>query len=620
MGPFLPILISATALFCAFILCLAAKPGVVKRITGVSFVITGIGALLCYGYGYACTIDNLPLAVVRTTLSTATCFLGSSDFSAISDTPFFATDLGKILFWLLLLVARFVTASAILITAGSGILRRLRQLLILRGELVLIYGTTEGALSFGRKMAERKDTSVVFVDASPSTAAEAAARTMGSLVRSDSSALNPNRRFLRSLGIRKNRRIRVYALSGSNSANSRYAAALCKALEEAGIDAAQTSLTMLGLEDSLENALLNGKKYGYGSVTVMDEAEMAARLLIRHVPPFRALSFRENGLPEQGLHCLIVGFGRVGQAVLQQVTMNGQFEGGQFRAAVFAPDCTATSGFLRAQAPGMMNRYDISLHDCDARSREMYDYLSKNAESINYVVVCTGSAKLNLEIAEDLQRFFSRRGRDLPIALCSHGGVQLLQQGKPARSWSLYGTDILCNDNLDSKARLLNHIYCGKKGTEEGNWAVCSYFNRMSSRAAADFSPAFLHMAGLTAEDVTRDGWKPEGKLLDNMAQTEHLRWCAFHYAMGFAKMDRTTHLQRARKHMEEVQLTGDSKFHMTRDMERRLHACLVSWEELPALDAAENSVTGGSVDNRQKDRNNILILDELLRADEEKV
>ena len=619
MSPFMPVLLLATALFCAFVLQLAAKPDTVKRITGIAFVVTGVGALLCYSYGYSHTIDNLPLAIVRTALSTATCFLGNSDFSAISDTPFFATDLGKILFWLLLLVARFVTASAILIAAGSGILRRLRQLLALRGELVLIYGTTEGALAFGKKMTEREKTSVVFVDAAPSAAAEAAARAMGSLVRSDSGALTPNRRFLRSLGVRKSRRIRVYALSGSNSANSRYAAALCKALEEAGIDAAQTSLTMLGLEDSLENALLDGEKYGYGSVTVMDEAEMAARLLIRHVPPFRALSFNKEGLSAQGLHCLIVGFGRVGQAVLQQVTMNGQFEGGQFRAAVFAPDCTDASGFLYAQSMGMMNRYDISLHDCDARSRAMYDYLSKNVESINYIAVCTGSARLNLEIAEDLQRYFSRRGRDLPIALCSHGGVQLLQQGMAARSWSLYGTDILCNDNLDRKARLLNHIYCKKKGTEEGNWAACSYFNRMSSRAATDFSPAFLHMANLTAEDVARDGWKPEGKLLENMARTEHLRWCAFHYAMGFAKMDRTTHLQRVRTRMEEIRLTGDSKYHMTRDMERRLHACLVSWEELPALDAAENAVTGGSVDNRQKDRDNILILDELLRIGEAK-
>lgn len=617
MSPFVSVLLPATALFCAFILCLAAKPDTVKRMTAIAFFITGIGGLLCYGYGYSYTVDNLPLAVVRTALSTATCFLGSSDFSAISEAPFFATDLGRVLFWLLLLVARFVTASAILITAGSGILRRLRQLLALRGELVLIYGTTAGALAFGRQMNRRSGTSVVFVDASPSASVNQTARTMGSLVRSDSSALNPDRRFLRSLGVRKNRRVRLYALSGNAAANDRYAAAFLVALKEADIPAAQTSLTLLGHEDSLQNAFLAGEDYGYGSVTVMDEAEMAARLLIRHVPPYQALSFDKTGLAQEDFHCLIIGFGRVGQAVLQQIAINGQFAGSTFHAAVFAPDCTNVSGFLAAQSAELMTQYDISFFDCDARSRKMYDYLNAHG-AVNYVAVCTGNDKLNQEIADELLRYFARRSRHVPVSLCSHTGVQLLQQGTASQQWSLYSPDILCGDKLDRKARLLNHIYCGKQGSEEETWAACSYFNRMSSRAAADFSPAFLHIAGLTAEDVKRDGWAPQGELLTNLAHTEHLRWCAFHYAMGFSAMDRATHVRRAETHMEEVRSKGESSYHITKDMDKRLHACLVPWEQLPELDEAENAVTGGDVNYQKKDCDNVIALAELLRIEEE--
>ena len=40
-----------------------------------------------------------------------------------------------------------------------------------------------------------------------------------------------------------------------------------------------------------------------------------------------------------------------------------------------------------------------------------------------------------------------------------------------------------------------------------------------------------------------------------------------------------------------------------------KLHACLVDWEELDALSARENGVTGGNVDYKQYDRDNVKVL-----------
>ena len=136
----------------------------------------------------------------------------------------------------------------------------------------------------------------------------------------------------------------------------------------------------------------------------------------------------------------------------------------------------------------------------------------------------------------------------------------------------------------------------------------------MSSRASADFAAALLHSAGVSVSDAL-EHWDPQGELLENLAKTEHLRWCAFHYVMGFATIDGETYAQRCAQYKREVAETGRSSIRVGKDMKRRLHACLIPWEQLDLLSAAENSVTGGSVDYKQLDKNNVLAVPDVLRA-----
>lgn len=618
MGSFAFVLSLTVVLFCAFIVNLAARPKTASRLTCTALVITGVGGLLCYSYGYSAVLDNIPLGVIRATLSSVGMFLGRNDISSVSEAPFFQTQLGLTLLWVLHLIALYTTASAAIITIGASILRRIRLVLARRGDLVLIYGSHEGALAFGRQMMDRRNSSVVFVDESPVVGSEDAIRGMGSLLRQDSAALHPDHRFLRSLGIRSGgRQVTLYALSKIGSDNMRYASDFLKALETDSILSRQTRLVLLGREDGWESAFSTDKGYGYGSVTMMDEAEMAGRLLVRRMPPCQVLSFSEEGLAREDFRCLVVGFGRVGQAVLRNLTINAQFAGSTFHAAVFAPDCEDVSGYLSRQSPQLLQQYDISFFNCDARSRRIYDYLENEGRETNYMVICAGNEKINQEIAGELMSFLSRRGRDIPVALCGYRGVQLLRRGARNQHWPLYSAQILHGGVLDHKAQILNQAYCSGNGlTAEENWRKCDYFSRMSCRAAADFSPAFLAMAGMTAEDVARKGWAPQGELLENLARTEHLRWCAFHYAMGFSLMDSQTHLQRAKQRTEDLRRTGRSSLRITKDMQRRLHACLIPWEALDELSRRENAVTGGDVDYQDLDRRNVLALARLLKED----
>ena len=61
----------------------------------------------------------------------------------------------------------------------------------------------------------------------------------------------------------------------------------------------------------------------------------------------------------------------------------------------------------------------------------------------------------------------------------------------------------------------------------------------------------------------------------------------------------------------------GSSKFRIGKDLDARIHACLIDWDSLDELSVRENAVTGKKLDYKQMDKNNVLTLDQLLKAAE---
>ena len=97
--------------------------------------------------------------------------------------------------------------------------------------------------------------------------------------------------------------------------------------------------------------------------------------------------------------------------------------------------------------------------------------------------------------------------------------------------------------------------------------------------------------------------------MLENLSKTEHLRWSAFHYSMGYSRMEEDEWEERAAEYRRQTFFESEKKIRISKNSADRHHACLVSWDELDALSAKENAVTGGNVDYKQLDRNNILAL-----------
>ena len=614
MTQIISVILCTTAIFAAIMLNLAVRPNVSRRLIGFAVGITAVGGLLVYGYGYACTVDSIPLAIIRATFAVCTIFVGDNNLGDIINAPLFQYTAVQIIFWLLHLMGLFSSTSAIISAIGSRVLRQLRIWLIRNRDLAVIYTLNQNTLEFGRKLMAENTLSLVYVDPKGDNHLSASVDHIGCLLYSDSDALNASRRFLKRLGLRPGKRkVRLYALSDDIVADQQYAQSFLKALQALDIRIDQSALTIRGPEDETDNRFQarNGS-YGYGNVISLNEQDMAARLLIRSYPPCQTLTFSQ-GRALQDFHALIIGFGSVGQAVMKQLVMNGQFEGSRFRLSVFAPNYDQITGKLFSECEELLNQYSIDFYAHDGRSRALYNYLNQYIHTLRYIVVCAGNDLLNAEIADELCSYLSRRGYDTPVYQCSHTGIRCKVNSGEVRKHRIYTPELLCSDKIDRMAMVLNQSYCGS-GTARENWLNCDYFSRMSSRASADFASALLHSAGVSPDDA-RKHWDPQGELLENLAKTEHLRWCAFHHSMGFRAMTGKEFQDRADIYRRQQAETGAGKIRIGKDLDKRIHACLIPWEELDELSARENAITEKNIDYKEMDRNNVRAIPAVLQA-----
>lgn len=614
--------IATTAiLFFLLILLLAAKPAVSRKITIGALTIAGVSGLLMYGYGYMVVTDHFALAVLKALLAVCGSFIGRNEYAAISAVPIMQTMWMQVLCTLIQVCALYATASAVITSIGTEALKRLRLWLAHRGRLDLIYGSHQDALEFGKELAGRKEGTVMFVAEQATPAAAAAVAAMGCVLRADTHALNANSKFLRSIGFgRRKRALTLYALDKNSTANIRYAEKLLKSLEACDVSPDQLRLVILGQEEVAVSRLqVTPEHYGYGFVTAVNEPQMAARLLMLKHPPCETVSFDKDGSACEDFEALLVGFGQVGQAVLKAMVMNGQFEGSHFRMAVFAPDCASADGRFFSQLRQLCEAYDISFYSSDARSRQMYEYLNSRGKKLKYVAICTGSEKLNHEIAEDLTAYFHSLGYSVPVYRCSRKGVDAYApDGTVESSYPLYRTELLCSNSLDRMAMILNHRYqASSDKTALQNWMHCDYFSRQSCRASADFVPAILRAAGKTRKQVAGGDWCLPDLQLENLSKTEHLRWCAFHYCMGFSPMDEQEYEARAKIYRQQVEQDGKASIRIGKNMSGRTHACLIGWDQLDHLSEKEAAVTGKPVNYKALDAENILAIPQLLQSSE---
>lgn len=614
-------------LFLAVIMLLDTFNKKNKYATTIVACITLLGGFVLYGVGYAAKEDDLFIAAFKTATSAIKMFAGGDGGKDIVDTWIFQYPVVLYSFEFVHFMALAVTAKAVLFTFSAGLIRRLLLFFKRKGKLVIIYGVNETSIKFGSSLNKDRKKSVVYVD-------DKSAKDYSNIIKSwsdgilisDENAVNPTESFLKQIGaFNSTRKIIVYTLSDDEVANIDYATKLNKVLkEQTVIPKDNVSLTLLAnMEMEYGNMFQadENEKYGFGSVLTLDIPYIAARHLVSRYAPCNYVSFdKKKGVATSDFNAVIVGFGKLGQAVLRKLVMNAQFVGSNFHVTVYDPNMNAIAGNIKSRYGSMFEQYDIVLKQADARSEDLFDDLKKNTD-INYVAVCIGDEQINNEVAADIETFAIRTHRDIDVFRCTkdfifyHNAKENIY--KKNSNFERANLDI---ELTDAKAMALNFMYCsnnvdGDDKTPLDYWVNAGFLDKMSSRASADFLSSMCEMVGLSEEDILKNGLSDlTEEQMVNLSITEHLRWCAFQYAFGYETMPAEVWEKRVNDYKAEVAAKGSSKIKIQKDDYNRFHACLIDWDELDALSERFSQATGKDKDYKNDDRSNVEMLPEVLR------
>lgn len=618
------IYILTVILFLALMFSLGFQPAFLTKLNGCILFIAGAAGVLLYGYGYSVVCSSPVQAMIRTLFSVFCMFLGRNEIGAISSAPLLQLPAMQLIIYAAHLLALYFTASAVIATLGSRLIRTVRLFVLRRHDLNLIYGANEASVSFAGQLLSENMGHIVFADPGPGSVYEGKISNLGALLFTDADARNASAAFLKRIGMMPgNRQLHVFCLDDDTTANLAYARALSQTLKEGGFEPDQVRLSAIFTEEASGEALLcsaeaDGTKSGsFSSVIAIEKPDMLARLMIKDCPPYEMMPFDEHALALDNFECLVIGFGQTGQAALRQLIAGGQFAGSSFHATIVAKDYNTNAGSFFYRFPGLRAHGDwFTVIEDNARSVKFYDHLEAHRRTLNYIAICTGSEKENAEIAYELREYLSARGNHPAIMLVSENGISRLTDAGLHFTQALYTTDLLCTTKLDRMAMVINHQYHLSEGhTPEEDWAACDYFSRLSCRASADFTDAFLKAAGTDREAALQNDWHPEGEILENLSIMEHMRWCAFHETMGYRRMPDDVWNRRAAQFEKEKKETGSGRIKIGKDTAARLHACLVPWDDLDALSTKENAVTGKSVDYKEMDRDNVRMIPEMLKG-----
>lgn len=614
----LSVIVLSIVFFAALVTNMALKPDYSVKLTSVMMATAVLGGSIFYGIGYTSTTGDWILSLIRTPFSVIGMFLGKNDMSAIAGSPLLESRLMVLVGWILHLSAFYSIASAVMVTIGAESLKRFRLFLALKGDLTIIYGINSESIRVGKECLEQKGTSVVLISENDLADKTNEAIKLGMAVLTGSGAVKLNRATRNTLRLKNRQKISVYALHTSRNKNLSFAIALRDAMQKEDIDPSRTSITLPGTEDISASLLqISEDAYGYGYVQVFSAAELAARAMIRLCPPWEFLTFDESARAEQDFDCIVIGFGDTGQAALRHLIMNGQYAGSTFHATVFSRNMDNEAGFLLTQCPELIRNYDISLRKGDGRSKEFYDFLESRLDTLKYIAVCAGNDAMNAELSDSLMLYLKRAyAEHICVVQVTKGGIRYQQAvGSEIRIKDVFTLDMLSAQKEDRNAILLNAAYDTSNRTNWEKWVACDPFSKMSSRASAEFIPALVKASGYTEEEIMEDGWKPGEEKLRILGETEHLRWCAFHFTMGYRTMSREIFDNRAEHYLECVEKGIPCSNRIAKDAEKRLHACLIPTEELDDLSRREREATGRVVDYKQMDINNILMIPQILKA-----
>ena len=347
----------------------------------------------------------------------------------------------------------------------------------------------------------------------------------------------------------------------------------------------------------------------YLAVSELSGKDYADLLPVNFVDKGKDEHGRSEGWVESEFNSLVLGFGELGQGILGFLYEYGSFVGQDFKKSPFCctvldKDMDLLERAFRVRYPGMDEKSGVVYGKCEVGSNDFWTRMESLIKNLNYIVVCLGNDRLNLNVASEILSLALRMNKDLTknfAILVAQLDSDYLNEvavrhlnsipeyHKCVHSFgglkSVWREQVINNADLDGMAK---NYYASYKRAEQGGdvdmeqiWMdreqtiLCSdnYKKRMnairqrsqdyanvlhSTTKLALLGPEILERrAEIAGEIPLMLDFKSEhysgtdehvGKVLHYLAVLEHIRWEASHVAMGYVPGTQTDAVKKTHK------------------------------------------------------------------------
>lgn len=303
-------------------------------------------------------------------------------------------------------------------------------------------------------------------------------------------------------------------------------------------------------------------------------AKIRARLMINNHLPAGNIEFDESGMAKNNINALIVGFGVNGQCVLKELIMNGSFLKDKLSIVIMDENIKDKYKKFFIKHKGLFKEYKINFYEMKNVNSCLKKIKRKRSNKFNYIAMCMDSEFDNDYILPYIKK----------ADIGEKDNFYFLNE-------FLSEKELINYVEIKENAKIINHNYNNQKGLIEESWKNIDELSRESSLAAANFAKSYKLIFKSNYQKIIEDK-----ELFEKISQMEHLRWCGFHYAMGFSKMTLSELENRVKNNIKP--------YH--KDLINKKHACLIDWEELDVLSKKIEQLTGNQYNFKEMDRENI--------------
>ena len=609
---YLPVILIS---FIAFVLCVFYLTARYKRVmlrVCLFFVTTGF---MIYTAGYLSSGNGLSealFAALRGIFSTARMFSFDYDYFVLANeqgTQWLTTNVWlKILLWLCHVSALIIIQTALISLFGRKLMDYFRLRFGLHTEVFIIKGSDKNALMLGENVATHDNPQnspdaeriVVFLTDDAENAEKIHEKTahFGGIVRvldrnQDFSYCLKKTRFGERNWLGKEKTYKI-VLTSKNTSALDDALLIANLAKRKGVNSdsleifvlTQTEWDREEIETLTQMKNDDGKRTYPYTFHIVNETDLYTRQMVRKHPPFKCpgLNF-SDGVAARDFTVLLLGFGTVGQSALLRLVKNGQFFGSRMRAIIVDKNIDDLRDSFFHRYPGLKLCCKFKFKRFDVQCEKFYRLLEKT-DYLDYVVVALDSDEANKQAAHDMRLHYVRKDIDtLPfIAVSEKNGALHVAKIEEKMftfgcSEEIYKEAVIIRKVDDMMAKAVNDTYKAIYGGQ--SWHELDWVLQESNRAAADFIPAMLYFSGISEAQAMTDGIiaKKDSALAETLSQTEHLRWNAFHAAMGYRRIS----IEEMRHRFEKSKSLEFAR----RDAKARLQACLATWDELDAISEA---------------------------------